>query len=299
MSSPSPPPVRDAGKVAEQQQQYNKQAGIESQAGSMVNQYNPYGSLEYTQTGTGPGGVPIYSANIKLTPAQQQLLNTLQGNQQTAGNYASSLLGGANYGGQSPSDVIGGATSGLTKDLIGKYVDYLNPFFTQQTDQLDTKLKNQGLQPGTPAYDQAMNAARQSQNQTVTKYTADIEPQAYQQAMSSYLTPLSMATQLMGLSQPGSVNQNLVNTPQLQEQPANYIGAVANEQEALQKQYEAKMAQQSGMMSGLFGTAGNVLGGWAKGGFSNPFAAGGQVLADGSIAAAGAAPADILAMLAI
>ncbi len=71
MSSPSPPPVKDSGKVAEQQQQYNKQAGIESQAGSMVNQYNPYGSLTYSQTGTGPGGVPIYSSKMELTPAQQ------------------------------------------------------------------------------------------------------------------------------------------------------------------------------------------------------------------------------------
>lgn len=300
MSSPDPPEVRDPGKVAETQQQYNRQAGIESQAGSMVNQYNPYGSLEYSQTGTGPGGVPIYSANIKLSPAQQQLLNTLQGNQQTAGNYATNLLGGANYGGQTPSDVIGGTTSGLTKDLIGKYVDYLNPFFTQQTDQLDTKLKNQGLQPGTPAYDQAMNAARQSQNQTVTKYTADIQPQAYQQAKDMYLTPLAMASQLMGLSQPGSVNQNLVNAPALNEQPANYIGAVANAQDAEMKAYQAKLQQQQGMMSGLFGTAGNVLGGWAKGGFGNPFGSmGGTMLADGSIAAAGAAPADILAMLAI
>ncbi len=297
MSSPSPPPVKDSGKVAEQQQQYNRQAGIESQAGSMVNQYNPYGSLEYKQTGTGPNGIPIYSATTNLTPAQQQLLNTLQSNQAAAGTTAGQLFNQANYGGSSPGEVIGGYESGLVKDMLGKYTSYLDPFFTQQTNQLDTKLRNQGLQPGTPAYDQAMNANKQSQGQTVTGYLAQAQPEAYKQATANYLMPLTMYSQLLGLSQPGSVGQNLVNTPQLNTQPANYIGAVANEQEALQKQYEAKMAQQSGMMSGLFGTAGNVLGGWAKGGFGNPLGSMGTMLADGSIAAAGAAPADIMMML--
>lgn len=267
MSSPAPPEVRDPGQVAEKQQQYNKQAGIESQAGSMVNQENPYGSLTYTQTGTGPGGVPLYTANIKLSPAQQQLLDTLQGNQKTAGGQAYNLLTGANYGSGSPTDIIGNSTSGLTKDLMSKYESYLEPGFTRDIDQLDTKLRNQGFDPYSPAYQQAMNNLKQSQGQTKTGFLAQIEPQAYQQSVSNYLLPLQTAQTLMGLSQPGSVTQNLVNAPALTEQPANYIGAVANAQEAAQKAYEAQVKQSSAMMSGLFGIGEKALGGWAGAGF--------------------------------
>lgn len=254
LSSPTPP---DPTQTANTQQQYNLSAGEASQAGSAVNQVNPYGSLTYTQTGTGPNGVPIYTASSQLSPAQQQLLNTLQGNQSTAGGQAGALLAGANYGAQNPSDVIGGATSGTTKALLGQETAYLNPFFNTQTSQLDTKLRNQGFAPGQPGYDNAMRDLSQNQNQSVTGFLAQAEPAAYQQATQSYQMPLQMATQELGLSQPGSVGQNLVQTPQLSVSAPDYSGLT-------EQNYAQQVAQHNAMMSGLFGLAGNVVGAAGK-----------------------------------
>lgn len=270
LSSPAVPPVANAGDVAAQQQQYNTSAAQQSQQGSMVNQSNPYGTLSYTQTGTGPNGNPIYSANTQLSSAQQGLLNTLQGNQATAGNQAGALLTGANYGGQDPSTVIGNATSGNTQALLNQETSYLNPFFSTQRSQLDTTLRNQGFAPGQPGYDNAMRGLDTNQGQTVTGFLASAEPAAYSQAVQSYQMPLSMAQQELGLSQPASVGANLVQTPQLSVQPSNYAGDVANQQSAQMQAYQANLAQQNAMMSGLFGIGGNVLGGIARspGGFT-------------------------------
>lgn len=224
----------------------------------MVNQTNPFGSLTYSQTGTGPNGVPIYSATTQLSPAQQNLLNTLQGTQQTAQTQAGNLLGGAGYGSQNPADVIGGMASGTTQALLGKETAYLDPFFKTQTDQMDTKLRSQGFDPSDPAYQTAMNNLQQNQNQSVTGFLAQAEPAAYGQAVQSYQLPLQTATAELGISQPGSVGQNLVQTPQLSVGAPNYAGIVNQQQQQANEAYKNQLAQQNAMMSGLFGLGGNL-----------------------------------------
>src|SRR5258706_5226895 len=110
-STPNTPVAPDPSLVAGTQAGYNTAAGTASQAGSMVNQSNPFGSLSYTQTGTGPNGVPIYSANTSFNPQIQSILNNLWGG--AAGSLAS-----GNYGAGNAGQVIGDATSGNTKALM-------------------------------------------------------------------------------------------------------------------------------------------------------------------------------------
>jgi hypothetical protein len=260
--SPSVPTVPNPTTTANQQQGLNTQMLEQVQAASNVNQNTPTGSLTYTQTGVGPNGVPTYTATQSLSPAEQALLTTMQGTQQTAGTQAGKLLGNANYGGADPSTVIGDATSGNTKALLGQETSYLNPQFTQQTSQLDTQLRNQGIFPGNPAYDQQMQKLQLNQNQAVTGFLATAEPAAYQQAVSSYELPLSMAGTELGLSQPAGLG--LTTTPQASGQPANLEGDVASANSANMAAYNAQLNQQNAMMSGLFGLgAAGISGGSA------------------------------------
>lgn len=257
-NKPNVPAVPSATQVSADQ----TQANVAAQAGSMVNQENPYGSLNYTQTGTGPNGVPIYTSKINLSPEQQQLYDTLVGTQQSAGTAGGKLIGGANYGDQSPADVIGGMTSGTTKDLLDKETGYLNPFFTTSRDQLDTKLRNQGLAPGTPGYDNAMRSLDTSQGLTVSNFLASAEPQAYSQAKSTYEEPATLGATLAALGTPGSPNSDFVNAPQLQA--TNVVGANANQSQAQMAAYNAQNQQYQQMLSGAFGVPSAVLGGWAS-----------------------------------
>lgn len=263
-SGPDAPTVEDPSVTAAKQQQLNTTAGQDSQRGSMVNQNTDYGSLSYTQTGTSPDGTPIYSATTSLSPAQKQLLTTLQGTQQTAGTAAQNLLSGANYGAQQPGDVIGNSTSGLVKDAMAKQVAYLKPQQDADISQLDAKLKNQGFNPGDPGYDKAMNALKQSHGQTITGFESTMEPQMFQQAMQSYLMPAQLGGTLAGFGAP--TNPTFQNTPGLNIAPADLVGATANAQKAQQATYDAQMKQNNAMMSGLFGIPTAALGGWANAG---------------------------------
>lgn len=265
-SSPSPPTIANPNVVASQQQDLNTKSGEQSQQGSMVNQINPYGQLTYTQTGTSPDGTPLYTATTQLSPEQQNLLNLYTGNQTTAGQQAGALLKGANYGGTNYNDVIGNATSGLTGQAVAQQTAYLNPYFQTQTDQLDAKLKNQGFAPGQPGYDNAMRALQNNQNNTVTGFISQIEPQMFQQAQTEYLTPAQLALSLESNSAPTMPNSSFVSAPGLNIQPANLIGATANAQAAQEQSYQDQLAANNNMMSGLFGIGSSVLGGWAKNG---------------------------------
>lgn len=260
--APSPGDALTAGlATSAAQSEENRRAAAMSQAASMVNQSNPWGGLSYSQTGVGPNGVPIYSSNVSLSPTQQNLYDLLTGTQTTAGGQAGALLRNANYGGANPSDVIGNMTSGTTKDLLDKQVGFLQPFFGTSRDQLDTKLKNQGLTPGTPAYDNAMRGLDTSQGLTVNKLVGDSESTAFNQATQMYGLPMEMATALAKFGSPTA--PSWLQTPQANYAPANITGATANASQMLNNQYQADLAQNQNMMSGLFGIAAPVLGSYA------------------------------------
>lgn len=263
-NSPDPPKPTDANVTAANQQKLNTQAGQASQAGSMVNQSNPYGSLTYTQTGTSPDGTPLYTATTKLTDANQQLLDILQGTKTSAGQQGQALISGANYGAEQPKDVIGDMSGGWLKDAMDKQMSYLQPGFDYDVAKMDTKLKNQGFAPGTPGYDKAMNALKQSQGQTITGFQASQQPELLKQAMQMYALPAALGGTLAGLGAP--TDPTWTNTPNLNIQPANLIGAQANADSMAMKAYEAENAKHGNMMSGLFGIPTAILGGMAQNG---------------------------------
>lgn len=266
MSSPDVPKVADPNAVANNQQDLNLKAMESSQAASNVNQVTPTGSLTYTQTGTGPNGVPTYTATQTLSPAEQALLTQMQGTQGVAGKQANALLTNANYGGTDPSKVIGDATSGNTKALLGQETSYLDPYFKSQTDQLTAKLASQGILPGSEAYNDQMMKMQGNQNQAITGFLATAEPQAYQQAVESYQLPASMAQSFMGMAAPAGVG--LTTTPQASMQPADLVGATSSANSANMAAYNAALNQQNAMMSGLFGLGGAAISG-GTGGFGN------------------------------
>ena len=172
LGQPKPPSTQQvAGQfidlAGQQAYDINAPTAQMNQAGSNYNQYDPYGSLTYQQTGTGPGGTPIYLSSVNLSPAQQTFLNQLQGTQTTAGQQAGSLLAGANYGSQLPTQAIGDLTSGLTGQNMSAYLAASDLFFQTQTSQLDAQLCNQGLVPGSPAYDNAMRSNTTNQGYAV------------------------------------------------------------------------------------------------------------------------------------
>jgi hypothetical protein len=173
----------------------------------------------------------------------------------------------------SAKDTLGNMTSGITGDIMNKELGFLQPFFTTSRDQLDTKLKNQGLSPSDPAYANAMRELDTSQNLSVQDFLAKTYPTAFNMAQATYMTPLQVAQQEMGLIDPKYLTGGLINPPQGKVSPADYTSAQANYQNALNTQYGQQVQQQSNMMSGLFGIPTALLGGWAQAGGMAPLMA--------------------------
>lgn len=262
--SPSPPPVPDPAGVSAGQLASNLAAGESAQAGSQVNQIGPTGAVTYYQTGVGPNGVPTYTAVNQLTPQQQMLLNLQQEGMGLSGGAGANLMANSfNQYSQNPNNFIGNQTSGLEGQQMGEWLQAQAPWMQLSHDQLNTQLLNQGLDPNSPAYKNAMNQLNQSQMNAVAGAASQFEPTAFGQAVQQYSLPLQTAQSLMAFNSPGNVN--LPETGQAPNYaPPNVISAVANSQQALEQNYQSQIAQQNAMWQNILGFGQGILGMGAK-----------------------------------
>lgn len=251
-STPKPPAIAPASEVIGQQTTANTQALQESQSATQIGQNNQYGSQQYNQTGVDAYGNPTYSLNTQLSNPQQVLLNQLQGTQQTAGGQGANLISGAAYGSQNPSDVIGNATQGNTAQLIAQQMQQLAPVQQSQKEQLDTQLRNQGLFPGSPAYDRQMRDFTNNISNANAANAAGFEGQAYNQAYQNFMTPAMLGTQLSQFGGPIDLKSTFANTPQFGAAPANATAAYANVNTANMAQYQEQMKNYQAMLKGVF-----------------------------------------------
>lgn len=255
---PKMPDTPDASSVIGQSTAANREAGIESQRGSMVDQNNAYGSSTWAQTGTGPGGIPTYGNTVKYSPEQQAMLNYLQGTKTEAGRAGSELMTNANYG--DVPDLSTGTNSRVTQRL-GQAAEYFNPVFKTQTDNLDNQLRNQGIVPGMKAFTNQTRDLRDTQDRAVSNMIQEMQPQAFQQSVQEYGLPAEMSTKLAQFGAPVDPTQQFQNAPQLNVAPANVQGAYQNQFNNQMSIYDKQKAQFDAMIKGIMGGASAIVGG--------------------------------------
>jgi hypothetical protein len=252
--------LQDEETLLGQQQTYDLANYETQQAANNAPQVTPFGELQYIQTGIGPNGVPIYTGETTYSPQQQYLLDIGQGTQGQAATQANELLTGAQYGSTNPVTDIGNMSSGLNGQQMGAFLQGEEPFFNYQTEALQSQLANQGLTPGTPAYDQAMNTLRQNQGQTVSSAEAQFQPTAFGEAQSLYNQPLSTAENLYQVGAPGSLTQSMINTPQNAIQVPNTSSAYSAAAGPVEAQAQLQEQQYGSSMAGLGQIGGAAIG---------------------------------------
>ena len=171
---------------------YN-QAAAATQQSSMYNQNNPYGSLNYQQTGTDQYGNPTWTQNQTAAPGLQNAITNTQNtvsNQQYSPFQAQGLPSTGINPGQTYSDAI---------------MQRLAPQQAQATELNTSSLANQGIVPGTQAYDNAMRTFQQGQNDQLT--SAQI--QGMNTGLQAQALQGTQAGQIKSLATP-----NLINAPQ-------------------------------------------------------------------------------------
>lgn len=291
----SAPPVPDAAATAAAAGASNINTAIAQSRLNMVNQRNPYGSLTYRQTGTklvGTGKdahrVPIYTSTVRLSPAQQRLLN-----QQNA------LSGGVMGLGQGQLGRIGDAIghpidfSGLPAAPTGNEADRqrvedalyarqtarLDPQYQKQQTDLETQLVNSGFSRGSAGYrtalddysrqrDDAYAAARNdaiagggSEQSRLFGLESTARANAEQEYMAQRNAPINELAALLGTGGGVQVPQ-FSPPPQTAVNGVDVAGLIGQQYNAQNANYQNQQAQSNSLMGSLFGLGGAALGAW-------------------------------------
>lgn len=253
-STPKPP---DPMQTANTQADLNKQTATTQYQLNATNQVTPYGNLTYNQIGTWDDGTPRFEATQSLSEDNQKLYDNYMGlagkfgdiGNTQAKNVSSTLSQPFNF------DAATGTKLANIQDT------FLNPQFDRQKSALETQLANQGVTPGSAAYNTAMDMmARQQQDARNSNYLSSYTTAA-NQALTERQEPLNELTALLSgsqVQQPG-----FTNTPQAGVAPVDYTGLA-------QSNYQAQLGSQNALYGALGGIAGTALGGWAYGGMK-PF----------------------------
>lgn len=256
MKSPKAPnPVTTANAQAAS----NRDTAITQQLLNMTNQVTPDGSLKYSQSGEatiiGSDGkqykVPTFTGTQTLSAGQQHLYDQ---NMQADTQMNDIALGQIDRIGNhlsTPFSYDTGDHEAWAGDLYGKLNNDTNQ---RNTALMEQKLANQGLQPGSEAYDAAMRNLVYGQE----KGRNDFMLNSYDEGMNTALTnrnqPLNEIASLTsgtGVQQP-----QFVNTPNTGVNGTDVAGLInAN--------YQAKLGQQQSFNGGLAGLGSAALGGWA------------------------------------
>jgi hypothetical protein len=246
----SPPAVPDYQSLANQTAANNLKATQVATAANRVNQYTPYGSLEYTQNGTDSQGNPMWSATQTPSgPLAGAVNNSLN---QVSNQYANGFNGGnlPSYGinpNQSYTDAI---------------MSRLQPQQDMQQKQFDAQMANQGIPVGSEAYNNANRQFQQTLNDQRTSAVVggmqtglQANQQQYNQNLANYQLPLNVANQIKGLSTPNYINPASQQTTA----GADALSAGIGSYNAAMGQYNAGQARNQNMTSGLFGLGGAAM----------------------------------------
>jgi len=256
VKAPKAPPAPNAANTIAMQTGANAKTAEQLQGANMVDQDSPIGSQTYSIIGTNPDGSPKYGMTRQYTPEQQALLDQLVGTKGTTGSAASNLADDA-YSYLSEVPDFTSVAGSLTGQGIDRALPYMERMMAPQRAQLDTAMRNQGILPGTPAYQQQMDAMLAQQDLNKGNWMNSFQQQAFGQAKDQYTMPADMIGKLMGFGAPMDLSGSFGQTPTVNFSPPNAQQAVQTEYDANFKNYQQAVARQNMLMNlGLTGVAG-------------------------------------------
>ena len=263
MGKPSAPPPPDPRKTAAAQTGTNIGTAIANSMLGMTNQYTPYGNLSYQRiegddgyyTYTDPYTkktyeIPRFESHVELSPEQQAILDANQSAQTNLANLADDRSGFLlDYLPQTEdlTDQIGNRLY----DMAAQRVD---PRFAREEEQLRTRLANQGIMPGSTAFDREMSRFSEGKNDAYNQLML----QGRGQALSEINAPINQITALLSGSQVTNPGVQLQNPAQI---PTTDVAGIINANYGQQMQnYQSQLNNSNSLMGGLFGAGATLLG---------------------------------------
>jgi hypothetical protein len=251
-SSPSPPPAPDYAGAAIATAAGNLEATRAATQANRINQYTPYGSLTYAQDPNAATPDMGWSQTVNLSPTGQKLLDYQNNASLGLGQQTGQALDRVDQSLSKPFDA--GSVQQIADKAYGAYTSRLDPQWQAAGESMDAKLANQGLQPGTQAYDNAMrefNNAKNDAYQQANIASINTMPQTYQLASATREQPLNELNALRTGSQ--VQNPTFQAVPQQQTTTgANMLGAAQATGQYNQGLYNQQQAGANSFTNGLF-----------------------------------------------
>lgn len=228
---------------------------LKDASGSFTKFTDPYTGKTYR--------IPRYKSEVKLTPEQQGILDSRLATQQNLADLASDR-----------SDFLLGylpQTEAITDQIDEKIYDMgarrLDPRFDREREALRTRLINQGVRPGSEAYDREMSRFGETQNDAYNQLVMN----ARGTALNEVNLPINQIIGLLSGTQVQNPNVSMAQPAQIPT--TDNAGIIMDNYSAQMQNYNAQMkqrAQDQSIMGGLFGAGatllgapqGSILGGW-------------------------------------
>jgi hypothetical protein len=266
--APSAPAAPDYTAAAQQTAAGNLAAARQATAANRVNQYTPYGSLEYKinpESQWDIYGNPTWSSTQNLAPEQQQLLDIQNQTSLNLGNLQNQGLGYVQNMISKPFDTSQLAQTGFNpgQSYQDAYMQRLAPQIQQTREAFDVKMANMGIPVDSEAYKRASLTQGQKENDLYLGATTQgfqtglaANQQGFGQAGYIRNEPINTLNAIRSGSQVTNPSY-ISNTPQQATTAgADVLGAAQMGYNAQMGNFNAQQAAQQNFNSGLMGLGG-------------------------------------------
>ena len=245
VSTPKPP---DPVATANAQAAMNKETAITQAQLNAMDQYNPTGSVTYTQNGTWEDGTPRFQQTTTYNPEQQAIFDAVtaaQGNLANIAQDQSAFLG----------DYLNEPFAFTNDDASQWAYDMASPRILEQQAQNEAQLRAtlaaKGIHEGSAAWDAEMARMTNANTDQLNQLALMGRSQAYNEALTNRNQPINEIIALMSGSQLQNPGAQSMATPQTSVAGVDYTGLVNN-------QYQSQLANNQAMMGGMFGLGGSL-----------------------------------------
>lgn len=269
-SAPDPPPAPDYIGAANATAQGNLEAARAAADANRVNQITPYGTQTYTHDPNAATPDQGWTLTTGLAPAQQTLLNQQNATSIGLGDLAGRGLGYVNSALSNPVTMASLPASMVNPGQTGQdaLMARFQPMIDQQHAALENQLANQGIMPGSEAYNNAMRVQNQSENDLRTRAALNgisVGQNAQNQQMELQTALQNEPLNILNAVRTGSqvTNPTFSGVPQQQTTAGpDLLGATQQQNQYNMGMYNSQVAAANSANSGLFGLVGTGLSVW-------------------------------------
>lgn len=217
-----------------------------------VNQVGPDGTSSFQQTGTNADGTPQMTQTTALSAPQQAIFNTGQTSEANLANAAQSLTSQEATQLATPFNLDNAVSQKI--DSIGQQT--LDPQWAANSSAQAATLANEGVTPGSQAYNDAMTSFNSAKNNAYDQLFLQGDAQAESESLANQNETTNQISALMSGSQVGT--PTFSSTPQTSVAGTDVAGITQNSYLDQNQQAQQSVAANNSMMGGLFGLAGTA-----------------------------------------